>query len=79
MAKVPQKIGEFSGIMHNGSVVGMALRTTKSSEYIYISPGHKISMRSSLEWSKKFCFHKAPEPIRRAHRIATELRNKGTK
>lgn len=79
LGKVPEKMGDFGSIIQDGSVIGMALKTSKSDNYVYISPGHKISIRSSLELAKKLCFHRIPEPIRRAHRMATELRNVRTK
>jgi len=79
LGKVPKKMGDFGSIIQEESVIGMALKTSKSDNYVYISPGHKISMRSSLELAKKLCFHRIPEPIRRAHRMATELRKTRTK
>ncbi len=74
LGKVPENMGDFGSILHDGSVVGMALKTSKSDNYVYISPGHKISMKSSLELCKGLCYHRVPEPVRRAHRMATELR-----
>lgn len=79
LGKVPEKIGDFGSIIHEGRVIGMALKTTKSQNYVYISPGHRVSMKSSLELSKKLCFHRVPETIRRAHRMATELKKKRMK
>ncbi len=79
LGKVPEKIGDFASIIHKGKVVGMALKTTKSDNYVYVSPGHKVSMKSALELSKKLCYHRLPETIRRAHRMATELKRKRTK
>ena len=79
LGKVPEKIGDFGSIIHKGKVVGMALKTTKSDNYVYVSPGHKVSMKSALELSKRLCYHRLPETIRRAHRMATELKRKRTK
>lgn len=79
LGKVPEKIGDFSSILHEGSVLGMALKSSKSENYVYVSPGHMVSMRTSLELSKKLCFHRVPEPTRRAHRMAAELRRERTK
>ncbi|MFQ5884330.1 MAG: endonuclease V [Thermoplasmata archaeon] len=78
LGKTPKKIGDFSSIIHEGCVLGMALKSSKSDRYVFISPGHMISMKSALELSRKLCFHRIPEPTRRAHRMATELRNKRT-
>ncbi len=78
LGKVPEKIGDFGSIIHKGKVVGMALKTTKSDNYVYVSPGHKVSVKSALELSKKLCYHRLPETIRRAHRMAAELKRKRT-
>ena len=48
------------------------------SKPLYISPGHKISLKTSVEVVKK-CFrfpHKLPEPLHLAHRFADETREK---
>ncbi|MEF8880131.1 MAG: endonuclease V [Candidatus Thermoplasmatota archaeon] len=37
---------------------------------VYISPGHKIALNSSLEVTKNFGFYRVPEPVRQAHRLA---------
>jgi deoxyribonuclease V len=79
LGKVPKKIGDFASIIHKGEVIGMALKTTKSDNYVYVSPGHRVSMKSALELSRKLCFHRIPETIRRAHRMATELRRERTR
>ncbi|MEE9115311.1 MAG: endonuclease V [Thermoplasmata archaeon] len=79
LGKVPEKIGDFSSIIHKGKVIGMALKTSKSDNYVYVSPGHKVSMKSALELSKKLCYHRLPETIRRAHRMASELKRVRTK
>ncbi|MBS3131699.1 endonuclease V [Candidatus Woesearchaeota archaeon] len=43
---------------------------------LYISPGHKISLKTSLEIIKKCIVlpHKLPEPLHLAHRLADTLR-----
>lgn len=79
LGKTPKKIGDFAGVIHEGAVLGMALKSSKSDRYVYISPGHMISMKSALELSRKVCFHRIPEPIRRAHRMASELKKYRTK
>ena len=50
--------------------------TREHSKPIYISPGHKTSLKTSVEIVKK-CMrfpHKLPEPLHLAHRYATEIR-----
>lgn len=45
---------------------------------LYVSPGHKVCMKSSLEFVKNSMKypHKLPEPLHVAHRLATKLRQK---
>jgi deoxyribonuclease V len=78
LGKTPKKIGDFASIIHDGQVLGMALKSSKSDNYVFVSPGHKVSMKSALELSRKLCFHRIPEPTRRAHRMAIEFRIKRT-
>ena len=39
---------------------------------IYVSPGHKVSFETSLQIVKHFCKYKIPEPLRKAHILATK-------
>ena len=41
---------------------------------IYISPGHKVSLGTSLKLVKNFLKYKIPEPLRLAHIYANEMR-----
>ena len=52
--------------------------TREHSKPIYISPGHKISLKTSIEIVKK-CMrfsHKLPEPLHLAHKYANEIKEK---
>ena len=52
--------------------------TREHSKPIYVSPGHKISLKTSVEVVKG-CMrfpHKLPEPLQLAHRYANEIREK---
>ena len=55
-----------------------AIVTREHSKPIYVSLGHKISLKTSVEIIKK-CLkfpHKLPEPLNLAHRFANETRKK---
>jgi len=39
---------------------------------VYISPGHKISFKTSIDVVKHLSFYKDPEPLRQAHILAKE-------
>ncbi|MFH1248677.1 MAG: endonuclease V [archaeon] len=63
-------------IMIEGKQVGNSLVSKKGSRPIYISPGNMISLKTSLEITKKFLKepHKLPEPIVLARKYADKLR-----
>ena len=55
--------------------------TREHSKPIYVSPGHKISLKKSVE-IVKHCLrfpHKLPEPLHLAHRYSNEIREKISK
>ncbi|MBS3102324.1 endonuclease V [Candidatus Woesearchaeota archaeon] len=55
---------------------GYELRAREHSKPIYVSPGHKISLKTSMEIVKK-CIkfpHKLPEPLHLAHRHANKAK-----
>ncbi|MBI2657231.1 endonuclease V [Candidatus Woesearchaeota archaeon] len=54
------------------------LVSRQHSKPIYVSPGHKISLKTSVEIAKE-CIrfpHKLPEPLHLAHKYANEIRDK---
>lgn len=63
-------------IMIDNEVKGYELKTKEGSNPIYISPGHKVSLKSSLEIVKN-CIkfpHKLPEPLFLAHQYANKIK-----
>ncbi len=68
-------LGEVKGekLMIKGKQVGWFVKSGRS-RGIYISPGHKVSMGSSLKIVKKYLKYKNPEPLRLAHIYANKLR-----
>ncbi|WP_426749507.1 deoxyribonuclease V [Myxococcus sp. Y35] len=67
--------GSTSPIMHRGEVVGMAVRTRKGVQPVYVSPGHLMDLPTAVELvlrvSPKF---REPETTRHAHRLVNALR-----
>jgi len=72
-AKGKIKLNEPVRIIYNGRHVGYALQTKKNTAPLYISPGNKVSLDSSLK-IVAHCIkkHKLPEPIRLAHNLVRE-------
>ena len=64
-------------VYFNGKVLGQELLTKKGSKPIYISPGHMISLNTSIEIVKKLIRepHKLPEPLDAAHRYASRIKD----
>lgn len=57
-----------SEIIVDGGVKGFALRTKTDVKPVYISPGHKVSVKDSLEIMKNCTMkYRIPEPTRHAH------------
>jgi len=73
--KEPKKVGERSVIMFKNKKVGYAFKSQKDCKPIYISPGHKVSLETSLEIVKSTIKnHKLPEPIFISHSLANKIR-----
>ena len=66
-------------IMIKGNVAGYAIYGKGWSSPPYVSPGHRVSVPSSLEVLKPFWNHRLPEPVRIAHIEAVKFRNECSK
>lgn len=58
-------------ILIDKEVKGLAVITKENSKPLYVSPGHKISLFSAVDFVKKFVVkgHKLPEPLHLARRF----------
>ena len=55
-------------------MIGCVLRAKKNVKPVFISPGHKMDIKSSLELIKKCSHnHRIPEPTRLAHEIVNKF------
>ncbi|TWR26033.1 deoxyribonuclease V [Mucilaginibacter achroorhodeus] len=64
-----------SPMYHNNEQVGVALRSKVRCNPIYISPGHNISIRQSVDVIRN-CIrgYRIPEPTRQAHFLVNKIR-----
>jgi deoxyribonuclease V len=66
--------GSVADLIHEGEVVGAAVRTREGVKPVYVSIGHRADLRSAmalvLDVSVGF---RLPEPLRLAHRATQEL------
>lgn len=68
--------GEANQLMYRGEQIGWVLKSTQRSKPIIATPGHKISLGSTLSMTKRFLKgYKLPEPIRQAHDHASVIRS----
>lgn len=69
-----QRRGASTRLVHDGEVVGRALRTRVGVKPVFVSIGHRVDLafaqRLVLRCTRGF---RLPEPIRAAHRLAAEV------
>jgi deoxyribonuclease V len=66
---------DFARLTHKGEVIGAALRTRAAVKPVYVSPGHRADLASSIELVLAATGrYRIPEPIRLAHQATTALR-----
>lgn len=73
--ELPDAPGARAPLLWKGRRIGMALRTRRGANPLYISPGHRISLETALHWVEA-CGRgrRLPEPTRCAHEAAGRLR-----
>ncbi|MGQ9509170.1 MAG: deoxyribonuclease V [Thermodesulfobacteriota bacterium] len=60
--------GSFEWIYLGQKKVGVALRTKEKVKPVFVSPGHRIDLKSSVQIILEACRgYRIPEPLRRAH------------
>ena len=69
--------GSFELIRRGGEKVGVALRTKENVKPIFISPGHRINLDTSMKIILTTCTKfRIPEPLRKAHQLSRLPREK---
>lgn len=65
--------GAWQPLKHKGEVIGAALRTRPKTKPLYISPGHRISLATSIDYVLQCTTkYRLPETTRQAHKLASE-------
>jgi len=80
--KLCGRLGEFKNdwapLIDDNEVIGAAVVTMKGHKPVYVSIGHKVSLKTAIELTLKCCKgHRLPEPTHIAHVIATKARRMG--
>lgn len=76
---LPDVPGARAPLVWHGRQMGVALRSRRGANPLYISPGHRISLETALIWVER-CLRgrRLPEPTRAAHEAAAEVRRSAT-
>jgi deoxyribonuclease V len=61
-----------------GEARAMAMKTKEHAKPIYISPGHRVSLKTAADTVKKCMVekHKLPEPLHEAHKYCNKVRER---
>lgn len=70
------KRGSWSYLTYRGNILGAVLRTRDNTEPIYVSVGHRISLKTAVELVLKTSIYRIPEPTRLAHNLLQKVRRK---
>jgi deoxyribonuclease V len=68
--------GAWSPLLDGGEVIGAVLRTRSGVKPVYVSSGHRVSLRSAVELTLACVSrYRLPETTRHAHRLASVEKN----
>ncbi|MGH9841589.1 MAG: deoxyribonuclease V [Blastocatellia bacterium] len=78
-AELGMEAGSQSPLVDRGEVVGMALRTKRKVNPIYVSAGHLIDLPSAVDLVlRSTTKYRQPEPTRQAHLLVNRMRMANT-
>ena len=71
----PDERGAYTDIQDKGDVIGAVLRTRAKVKPVFVSPGHKLSLKDSIDIILQ-CMgkYRIPEPTRKAHELVNAFR-----
>jgi deoxyribonuclease V len=71
--EVPEHKGDWTPLQHKGETIGAVLRTRSGTKPLFISPGHRISLETAIEYVMRCTTrYRLPETTRYAHKLASE-------
>jgi len=75
--EVPDLRGAWVPLKDGSETIGAVLRTRKGVKPLFISPGHRIGLKSAIAWVMACVTrYRLPETTRWAHRLASEKPNR---
>jgi len=71
-----EEVGSWSPLVHKDKIIGAVLRTRSGVKPLFISPGNRIDLQSSIAIILQSCKkYRLPEPIRKAHSMCGEIKD----
>jgi len=75
---LPETPGAVAPLVWKGREIGVALRTRRGANPLYVSAGHRVSLPTVLDWVRQTLRgYRLSEPTRLAHLAAAALRRRG--
>ncbi|MFQ5520212.1 MAG: endonuclease V [Candidatus Methylomirabilia bacterium] len=68
------KRGDWSRLSLDGKPVGAVLRTREGVKPVFVSPGHRTTVRQAVKWVLAVSRFRVTEPIRVAEQLVNQLR-----
>lgn len=66
--------GAFEYLRHQGEIVGAAVCTRDGTKPVYVSPGHRVSLKTAIKLTLEYSRSRIPEPVRCADALSRECR-----
>ena len=72
----PPKRGNYTYLKYKGKIIGAVVRTKDNTAPVYVSVGHRISLKTAIDLVLKTSIYRVPEPTRLAHNILQKVRRR---
>ncbi len=64
--------GEFTDLVDGDERIGAVVRTRDNVKPLFVSPGHRVSLQTAVDWVLKCAVrYRLPEPVRLADKLAS--------
>ncbi|KAJ1311499.1 hypothetical protein OPQ81_009986 [Rhizoctonia solani] len=72
--EVLKRSGDYLGVLNTqrDRYVGVALRSATSANFLYVSPGHRVSLIQAIRLTMALSKYRIPEPIRLADKLGRD-------
>ncbi len=74
----PNEKGSFTYLKYKDHILGAVVRTKEKTAPIFVSVGHKISLKTAIDFVLKTSIYRIPEPTRLAHNLLQKVRKGNT-